>query len=562
MTTMTQLKFISGHSKSLARARDYFEGKDGERTLAFDSINVARVSAVDPNLTWDKAMDKLRETAGNNRDHGSKKARTYEHIIVALDEKDSDVALDDFRAVVMQWCERFFNGGIGRYQVAVLYHDDNSERLSKGKDGILHAHAIVNNTDLDTYKRIASKLTKDVIDDMYAYLNELSLAQGWHGFTTDGRSLTQAEMARVGAHPSRRRWTEVSLEGQDRDTQEVKTQGDDETSFLKRLADIGRKEGAGHQIRDTQEAADDSRRESTTGIRLRFSEGDDVLVTTSETKTEPKRPANDADNRGLRLRFADGTTYDVGPTNQPSRPSMAERKVFDKQGHTWKQDVRQRVDVAMKLATSAREFRQILGLLDVSVSFNDQDEIKYTYAPNDAQTHEVLGRTLGKDYDAAAVATALSSSYSAQRQRAHDIGTRERPVQPQEQAAIVSEAVKAKPETRSGTREFERLKAFIAYNEQHKISGYGDFPDTKLGRAIESYARKIHAFDTVPRAIPTSEELESMTAEQRISIIESIREERGEGGREYGADQRATGTQASRSPEPGSTEPRTHNINR
>jgi len=132
--------------------RDYFMGADGDRCLAKDFLNLGTQTTED---NWDKVMDETRAAFGNDKPIGKNRAVTYRHYIISPDPKDK-CDLATLRKLVMTWCEENFglDGHMGTYQCAVFYHDDNSERTERGLPGIPHAHIIVNNTNLQTGKRL------------------------------------------------------------------------------------------------------------------------------------------------------------------------------------------------------------------------------------------------------------------------------------------------------------------------------------------------------------------------------------------------------------------------
>lgn len=173
---MPMLKTISGHT-GLAGTMNYldFGAKDTKgylekenRALATDLFGM---NLPDGKGNWAERMDKTRERSGNNRSHRGQAATTYRHFIISPAEGDK-CTLEELRHLVSTWVEREFGerGRLGFYEVAVVYHDDNSERLASGKEGIVHAHVIVNNTDLNTGGRMhisarqAQLLTADVQD--------------------------------------------------------------------------------------------------------------------------------------------------------------------------------------------------------------------------------------------------------------------------------------------------------------------------------------------------------------------------------------------------------------
>ena len=144
---MPFIKAISGHTK-LGAAQRYLE-KEG-RALARDFLNLdAPMEGMDDdglpeygNYDWSSIMDGTREKLGNDRPFKGRKARTYKHYVISPDPRDS-VSLSRLRSVTMSWVEENF----GDYEVAVVYHDDNERHVP-------HAHVIVNNTNLDTGRRL------------------------------------------------------------------------------------------------------------------------------------------------------------------------------------------------------------------------------------------------------------------------------------------------------------------------------------------------------------------------------------------------------------------------
>jgi len=144
---MPFIKAISGHTR-LGAAQRYLE-KEG-RALARDFLNLdAPMEGLgDDGLPeygvydWSSVMDGTREKLGNDRPFKGRKARTYKHYVISPDPRDA-VSLSRLRSVTMSWVEENF----GDYEVAVVYHDDNEHHVP-------HAHVVVNNTNLDTGRRL------------------------------------------------------------------------------------------------------------------------------------------------------------------------------------------------------------------------------------------------------------------------------------------------------------------------------------------------------------------------------------------------------------------------
>ena len=144
---MPFIKAISGHTR-LGAAQRYLE-KEG-RALARDFLNLdAPMEGMDDDglpeygdYDWSSIMDGTREKLGNDRPYKGRKARTYTHYVISPDPRDA-VSLSRLRSVTMSWVEENF----GDYEVAVVYHDDNEHHVP-------HAHVVVNNTNLDTGRRL------------------------------------------------------------------------------------------------------------------------------------------------------------------------------------------------------------------------------------------------------------------------------------------------------------------------------------------------------------------------------------------------------------------------
>jgi hypothetical protein len=144
---MTYVKPISGHT-GLAGARRYFE-RDG-RALAHDYLELdAPVTGEDENglpvyedYAWDEAMDDRRDAEGNDSPWRGRRARTYKHYVLSPDPADV-ITLSQLRVMATSWARDSFPD----FQVAIVYHDDNENH-------VLHAHVIVNNTNVRTGRRL------------------------------------------------------------------------------------------------------------------------------------------------------------------------------------------------------------------------------------------------------------------------------------------------------------------------------------------------------------------------------------------------------------------------
>lgn len=138
---MPVLKPISGHS-SARPIMLYLIKKN--RAIAADYINLD--APLDEReavkYDWAAEMDATRHALGNDVPWRGLRVRTYKHYIISPDPKDR-IDLGALRDLARTWASDHF----GDYEVAIVYHDDNER-------GIPHAHVVVNNSNLETGRRL------------------------------------------------------------------------------------------------------------------------------------------------------------------------------------------------------------------------------------------------------------------------------------------------------------------------------------------------------------------------------------------------------------------------
>lgn len=184
---MPIMKPISGHN-SVKNAVNYCTKR--QRALAADYVNCCEVNRHGERV-WEQ-MDSLRHACGNDRpikgkdkegNEVLKRARTYEHIILSPDPRDR-ITLEGLRSITLDWVEKHF----GSYQCAIYYHDDND-------NGIMHAHIIVNNTNVETGRRVsrefAGKRWHHMVDD----LQSMAHARGLRSFLQTSENRKEAAEA-------------------------------------------------------------------------------------------------------------------------------------------------------------------------------------------------------------------------------------------------------------------------------------------------------------------------------------------------------------------------------
>lgn len=124
----------------------------GGRALAVDFINIDAPAGERERAAFDWAavMDATRRSYGNDTPWGGLPCRTYKHYILSPDPKDR-ISLDNLRGLATEWAKAAF----GSHEVAIVYHDDNEGYVP-------HAHLIVNNTNLETGRRLQDPRPKEL----------------------------------------------------------------------------------------------------------------------------------------------------------------------------------------------------------------------------------------------------------------------------------------------------------------------------------------------------------------------------------------------------------------
>ena len=171
---MAVLKAINGHT-GCGRIKDYLE--KGGRALLRDFFNLSWDEVEDKGLDaalkdevdWALEMDALRRDYGNDRPWKGQRAITFRHYVISPDPSDN-IGLEGLRELTHAWVRKHFSD----YQVAVVYHDDN-------RQGIPHAHIVVNNTNLETGRRLHIPNALD----MNRSLQEVARARGLAAFDNE-----------------------------------------------------------------------------------------------------------------------------------------------------------------------------------------------------------------------------------------------------------------------------------------------------------------------------------------------------------------------------------------
>lgn len=507
---MTYMKPLSGHS-SVKWIRYYLFKND--RALDKDFLNLTDRDW--KGRDWAKVMDRTREIFGNNVPvKKDAKVRTYEHMIISLDEKDGGVELDDFRDFVNEWASKWFDSrgpegeGIGRFEVAIAYHDDNTARAADGKRGILHAHLVINNTELETKRRISGLLTTKVIQAMRADLQTMSLERGWHAFATDGKSYTQPEMDAKGLQVSRGKRLDRAMAA---------------------LDNVLANEAKGAQDADLGKAMME-RMEERYPVRKMVPEtyggSSSDKAAPAEIETGNAQPGDVPGFSYTTMRTEDGKVLRlVVPRGFGDSDTMAERQIERREGWSWKDDIRDRVDVAVRISKGPTDFAAKLAELGITVNYNRNGDFVYHH-PSDPETRKVKGSTLGRRYAAQSIEQSMAEKYASRRQRAQGLVGRERWMNEDERAAALAIAKAAKPCTREGAELMGRLKSTIEQNDSAPRD------QTRRGSNVEYPSSLASSLGIeYPKASVSGDgRRKRMTEEEILEAMADVRDEKGYGG--------------------------------
>lgn len=507
---MTYMKILSGHSS--AKWIRYYLFKN-DRALDKDFLNLTDRDW--KGRDWAKVMDRTREIFGNNVPvKKNTKVRTYEHMIISLDEKDDGVELEDFRDFVNEWASKWFDSrgpegqGIGRFEVAIAYHDDNTAREAEGKQGILHAHLVINNTELETKRRISGLRTTKVVQAMRADLQTMSLERGWHAFATDGKSYTQTEMDAKGLKVSRGKRLDRAMAA---------------------LDNVLVNEAKGAQQEDLSDALQKQLDERRSVKKLIPETYNDIAVGKSQPTAGENKANSSSENKGFSytsMRTEDGRILRlVVPHGFGDSETMAERQIETREGWSWKDDIRDRVDVAVRISKGPADFASKLGELGIKVNYNRDGDLIYHH-PSDPASHKVKGSTLGKQYAATSIEQVIAEKHTSQRQRAQSLPSRERWMNDDERAAALAIAKAAIPCTREGAELMGRLKSTIEQNDsatrdEIRHGMRVEYPSSLANSLGIEYPKPSTAGDGRRK---------KMTEEEILEAMADIRNEKGFGG--------------------------------
>lgn len=327
---MPVLKAISGYTTTKWIARYLTHG---ERALAVDFCNLAEREA--DGRDWSRVMDDTRHDFGNDvAVRGT--CRTYQHFVISLAPGERD--LEKFRGLVRDWVAR----NLPDYQAAIVYHDDNEARAENGLEGLLHAHIVVNNTNMRTGKRISSELTKRKYTAMRADLEHLAGERGLSVIDED-------------------RW--------------------DRQGNVERYL----RPSEGHRRAPSRPVSTRSAVSARRAAAARRAPSPGLLRPGAEARIAASRHPMGAECGGVFER-----------ASRRARMTPAERAVYEKLGRTWKEDIRSVLDRALDDSASEGEF--LRRVLDAGVGVDAASDGDYLFSPPGDAGHRARGCSLGDRY--------------------------------------------------------------------------------------------------------------------------------------------------------------------
>lgn len=298
---------------------------------------------------------------------------------------------------------------------------------------------------------------------MRADLQTMSLERGWHAFATDGKSCTQAEMDARGLQVSRGKRLDRAMAA---------------------LDNVLANEAKGAQVEDYGEAMQrqlDGRRSVEKLIPETYTDSLTAVRQPRSANPNPTDPDKAAGFSYTTMRIDDGRAMRlIVPRGFGISDTMAERQIEAREGWLWKDDIRDRVDVAMRISKSPTDFASKLNELGIKINYNREGDIVYHH-PSDPVARKVKGSTLGKRYTAESIEQTMAEKYVSRRHRAHNLSNRERWMTDVERAAALAIAKAAVPCSREGAELMNRLKSTINRNDSVNDGPGVEYPSSLAG---------------------------------------------------------------------------------
>lgn len=395
--------------------------------------------------TWGEQMDHTREQKYAETNYWSKTPRTYMSFKLSPDPKD-DISLEEFDDFCREFADRAFEQ---KFQIAIVYHDDN-------ENNILHAHFIVNSPILGETSKVNylsnwldSKARLRFIMDLPDYM---ARERGWSNFIDDAIEKEKSfEAAKRNIYDKDEHYVNKKTIEDDIDTKyknnedyyksnyyfnqekftfEKKTPRYSYKSAFDNFAEREiQKKGKVSWKKDIKDRIDCVRHLaitekeyysmlSTVGIDCKLTKnneyqyrvkGSEYLVVNGPTlgKDFTKQSIlnclskNLSATRKSRLKSVeekDGVVefnhYKINVTRKGARYGKKEREIIQKTGWSQNEDIRQRVEYALKISKTESEFIQNLLNFGVNVEITDSGDYKYSH-PDPESNLRVTGERLG-----------------------------------------------------------------------------------------------------------------------------------------------------------------------
>lgn len=442
---MPYMKIIKGHRE--AKFLGKYLTKNG-RAKAVDCFNLVEKDS--QGHAWWEQMDETRHVFENDIAPKNKQTRTYEHIIISLDEHDQ-VTLEEFRDYINDFITIWFSedeSRIGRYEVAAVYHDDNKERTSKGSKGILHAHIVVNNTELNDGSRLSPRMKTELVRQMRKELNERAHRKHWYCFAENDKSMSYDDMVAQGLKPKSKGWGKQSLDSLP-DLLEAELQSENNNSLKSIEHSLDPKLPCAKPVSKYEEAQ--------------------MFITLTDR---------------------DGAKIQVPIDKKYTRESFEERKAISNKGYSWKGELRDRIYFALQLADTPQQFASILNDFGVTITQAKNGDIMFHHPDGGAK--RCKGATLGKGY----TANDLYKEFANKGWRRDEYANRYTGYIPIEMRLSIKSRISGyKTGTREGTEKMAGMKHLIGYVLKNRITNLDDFGQDTLAMAAKAAAQKMNLFE-------------------------------------------------------------------
>lgn len=344
---MTVLRSNSSKALCTSHIKKYLDGKDAER------IRAERVLGFDMEgliCCWDQVMDDTRNPrfGGLGDVHNGKKVTTYRHFVISPDP-ECGISKHNLLELATEWARAHFGdvgvrGSLGRFEAYICIHDDNDGNVP-------HAHVIVNNSDLDTHRRL--RMTPKEFSGLWDSIQDVSRDWGIPALPEHGTWIK--------AEASRRKRGAAAVENE----VHWKASPEAERALAAKRKELWRAKAI---------------------YRALERKGLHDIERARQAKTDAKRLAKEIDSMSSKY----------ARKSRGRRLSSVERKLMRSGRFSWKQDLANAVKLSVDTSRDEGEFLESMAALGCACEVADGDYL-IRHPKNPAQW-KVSGWKLGNNY--------------------------------------------------------------------------------------------------------------------------------------------------------------------